>query len=248
MLHNRSYRLPDAGNFVNSSSETQAFLATVIIVGDLRADRVAPPVEPPAGHADRRTAVFFDIDGVLNEEPGGPGVLRPDDLRLFPGAADAVRRVRAAGYRPVGVTNRAQVAKGLVSFERLEQILVHLQKLLSETHGSLDRIYVCPHFSEPVPGGVADLCVRCECRKPGTLLFRRAIAELGIDAACSMLIGDSLRDIGAARALGLTAYGVRTGYGCTDVERYRGAEIPRADRMFDTVVEAVDYVTATAAI
>jgi mannose-1-phosphate guanylyltransferase / phosphomannomutase len=58
-----------------------------------------------------------------------------------------------------------------------------------------------------------------------------------------MLIGDSLRDIGAARGIGIWAYGVRTGYGCRDHERYRRESgiPPVPDLMFQTVSEAVEF-------
>jgi mannose-1-phosphate guanylyltransferase/phosphomannomutase len=73
--------------------------------------------------------------------------------------------------------------------------------------------------------------------------LRQALAELPIDRLRSMLIGDSLRDIGAARGIGIWAYGVRTGYGCRDHERYRreAGMPPVPDLMFDTVSEAVEF-------
>jgi histidinol-phosphate phosphatase family protein len=225
---------------------------TIVIVGDSRGEQIIDPAGRQRGDAHESPnspAVFFDIDGVLNAEPGGDGVLRPEEVILFPGASAAVRRARAAGFRAVGVTNRAQVAKGLVTFEQLERILGHLQTLLSQDGDALDRIYACPHYPDrSFPGGVPELQIACECRKPGTLLFRRAIEDLAIDASRSFVIGDSLRDIGAARALGMTAYGVRTGYGCKDVDRYRGPDKPSPDRMFDSVVEAVDDIERSAAI
>src|SRR5262249_39541375 len=92
-------------------------------------------------------------------------------------------------------------------------------------------------------GEVVELKIRCECRKPGPLLFRRALDELPIDRTRSVAIGDSLRDIGAARAAGVWAYGVRTGYGCRDAERYPGgaAAAPVPDLMFDDVAHAVRF-------
>ena len=77
------------------------------------------------------------------------------------------------------------------------------------------------------PGEIPALKIRCECRKPGTLLLRRALAELPIDRRRSMLIGDSLRDIGAARGVGIWAYGVRTGHGCRDRRALPPGDRPR---------------------
>jgi histidinol-phosphate phosphatase family protein len=206
---------------------------------DLKAGRVEA-----LNRAHRRPAIFFDCDGVLNDEPGGHGAVTPDDIKLIPGAAAAVWRARAAGFITIAVTNRPQVAKGLVTCAGLAHILGRLEALLAVDGGVLDRIYYCPHHPEVgFPGEVAALKVRCECRKPGSLLVRQAFADLPIDPSRSVLVGDSLRDIGAARGAGVWAYGVRTGYGCRDVERFRdeNGEPPSPDLMFATVSEAVDF-------
>jgi mannose-1-phosphate guanylyltransferase / phosphomannomutase len=194
--------------------------------------------------AHLRPAIFFDCDGVLNEEPGDPGVVKADDVRLVAGAGSAVRRAHEAGMLTVAITNRPQVAKGLVSFAELDQILGRLEALLAQDGGVLDRVYFCPHHPDAgFAGEVPALKIRCECRKPGSLLFRQALADLPINQSSSMLVGDSLRDIAAARGVGIWAYGVRTGYGCRDRERYRreGGEAATPDLMFENVVEAVDF-------
>ena len=204
----------------------------------------APSENTRLNRAHMRPAMFLDCDGVLNVETGEPGVVTPDEVKLIPGAGAALKRARAAGLLTVAVTNRPQVAKGLVTFEGLDRILGRLEALLAEEGGALDRIYACPHHPQAgFPGEVAALKIRCECRKPGTLLLRQAFADLPVDPLRSMLIGDSLRDIGAARRMGLWAYGVRTGYGCRDQERYRkeAGTPPAPDLMFDTLAEAVDF-------
>jgi mannose-1-phosphate guanylyltransferase/phosphomannomutase len=191
-----------------------------------------------------RPAIFFDCDGVLNEEPGDPGIVGADQVKTIPGAGAALRRARQAGLLAVAVTNRPQVAKGLVTFDDLDHVLGRLEALLAEDGGVLDRIYFCPHYPQAgFAGEIAALKIRCECRKPGSLLLRQGLADLPIDRRRSILIGDSLRDIGAARGVGIWAYGVRSGYGCRDGERYRreaGAP-PVPDLMFETVSEAVDF-------
>jgi histidinol-phosphate phosphatase family protein len=191
-----------------------------------------------------RPAIFFDCDGVLNEEPGGHGVLGPNDIRLIPGAGKALRTAREAGYLAIIVTNRAQVAKGFVTLAGLETIFERLRELLARDGGIIDAIYFCPHHPERTPGGAPEFQIVCECRKPGTLLLRRAIADFDIDVGRSALIGDSLRDIGAGRAMGLTSYGVQTGFACRDVERYPDRAPPEPDRMFADVGEAVAFCLA----
>jgi mannose-1-phosphate guanylyltransferase / phosphomannomutase len=206
---------------------------------DLAAGRVEA-----SNNRHHRPALFFDCDGVLNEEPGLRGAITADDVRTIPGAGAAVARAHEQGRLTVGVTNRPQVAKGFVTFAGLAQILGRLEAELAVDGGVLDRIYFCPHHPEAgFAGEIPALKISCECRKPGTLLLQRAVTELPIDKRRSALIGDSLRDIGAARNFGIWAYGVRTGAGCRDSERYRretGAP-PMPDLMFENVAEAVDF-------
>jgi histidinol-phosphate phosphatase family protein len=201
--------------------------------------------------SNRRPAIFFDVDGVLNEEPGTLGALKPDDVRLVAGAGAAVAQAHAARMFTVAITNRPQVARGDITFDDLDGILGRLEALLAEEHGVLDRVYACPHHPDAgFAGEVAALKIRCECRKPGALLFRRAMEELPIDGARSCAIGDSLRDIGAARAARVWAYGVRTGYGCRDVGRCPGGAeaAPVPDLMFDDVGEAVRFALGYATL
>src|SRR5579863_606351 len=103
----------------------------------LSGDEMAVPLD----RAHLRPAIFFDCDGVLNEEPGDPGVVAPDQVKTIPGAGVAVRRAHEAGLLTVAVTNRPQVAKGLVTFEGVDDILDRLEALLAQDGGVLDRIY-----------------------------------------------------------------------------------------------------------
>jgi mannose-1-phosphate guanylyltransferase/phosphomannomutase len=202
-------------------------------------------------NAHRRPAIFFDCDGVLNNEPGVQGALQPDDVTLIDGAGNAVRSMRVAGMLAVAVTNRPQVAKGFVTIDGLSRILGRLEALLAADGGVLDRIYFCPHHPEAgFPGEVAALKIHCECRKPGTLMLRQAISDLPIDVERSAIIGDSLRDIGAGRQANIWCYGVRTGHGCRDADRvWREARIrPVPDLMFADVSEAVDFAVNYRAI
>jgi D-glycero-D-manno-heptose 1,7-bisphosphate phosphatase len=141
-----------------------------------------------------RAAVFLDRDGTIVEDPG-PGFLHdPDQVRLFPGAADAIRRLGEAGFLAVTVTNQSGIARGLYTAADYEAVQRRLVELLG-THGArLDASYFCPHhpqFTGP-----------CDCRKPGTKLFLDAQRELGIDFVRSWWVGDRLSDVQPARLLG----------------------------------------------
>ncbi|MBZ5639686.1 MAG: HAD-IIIA family hydrolase [Acidobacteriia bacterium] len=167
--------------------------------------------------SNRRPAVFFDRDGVINREVGGHGLVRVDQLDILPGSPRAVRRVNDAGWLAVLVTNQPQIAKGLVSAAELRAIHARLETRLGLEGARLDRIYHCPHHPDRgFEGEVPELKFECDCRKPLAGMILRAAADLPVDLAASCLIGDSWRDVGAARAAGLDAYGVRTGVGCRD--------------------------------
>lgn len=191
-----------------------------------------------------RPAIFFDIDGVLNEDAGGHGIVHEDQVVLLPGAGEALRRTHQAGRLAVGITNRPQIAKGLITREGLDRILDRLQRLLAADEGHLDRIFFCPHYpGDGHPGEVTALITACSCRKPQPGLLLDAARDLNIDLAASALIGDSMRDIAAARAAGVAAYGVQTGYGCADGFKY-SAVSPELPPTFATVLDAVNHIIA----
>jgi transaldolase len=133
--------------------------------------------------------VFLDRDGVLNAAVIRNGRPYPpasvDDLQITDGAADALGRLREAGYRLVAVTNQPDVAGGTQTREDVEAINARLIAALP-----LDEIRVCYH----------DDSHHCDCRKPNPGLLLRVPAH---DLARSFLVGDRWRDIEAARRAGL---------------------------------------------
>lgn len=148
-------------------------------------------------------AVFLDRDGTLVNDPG---FLRdPADVRLFPGSAEAVRRLNAARRRVVVVTNQSGLARGLIRLEEYDAVSRRVDGLLGESGAGLDATYVCPHYP-PLSGP-------CECRKPGTLHFQRAAKRFRLDLSACVWVGDRLTDLLPARAFGGRGILVRTGSG-----------------------------------
>lgn len=138
------------------------------------------------------SAVFLDRDGTLIEDPG---YLRdPADVHLLPGAAGAVRRLNRAGVLAIVVTNQSGIARGLLSEDEYRATEAQLDALLADQGARIDAHYFCPHLPE--------ITGPCDCRKPGTLLFRQAAGRFGIDLSISWWVGDRLRDIEPAGALG----------------------------------------------
>ena len=139
-----------------------------------------------------RPAVFLDRDGTLIEDTGY--LARAEQVSLLPGVARAVRRVREAGYAIVVVTNQSGIARGLLDEADYAATAARLEALLAAEGASLDAQYHCPHLPE--------ISGPCECRKPGTLLFRRAAEQLDLELNGSWWIGDRSRDVEPAAVLG----------------------------------------------
>jgi D-glycero-D-manno-heptose 1,7-bisphosphate phosphatase len=140
----------------------------------------------------KRPAVFLDRDGTLIRDWHYVG--RPEDVELLPGVAAAVRRLNDAGWLVVVVTNQSGIARGMFTEADYERVRSHMEKLLSAAGARVDESYMCPHHPE--------FTGPCECRKPGTLLFRRAAKDHDLDMARSWFIGDKLRDILPATTVG----------------------------------------------
>ncbi len=162
-----------------------------------------------------RPAVFLDRDGVLVREVGH--LCRPEDLELLPGAAEALRKINAAGYLAIMVTNQPVIARGMCTIADLATIHNKLETLLGRKGARLDAIYFCPHHPDRgFPGEVPELKIPCGCRKPGTFLIDQARREFTIDLASSWLIGDTTVDLETARRAGIRSVLVATGYGGSD--------------------------------
>jgi D-glycero-D-manno-heptose 1,7-bisphosphate phosphatase len=147
--------------------------------------------------------VFLDRDGTIIEDAGY--LQNPDQVRLLPGAAEAIRRLRANGHAILVVTNQSGIARGLLTVADYEATERRVDELLAGKGARVDAHYYCPHLPE--------LSGPCECRKPGTLLYRQAAERFGIDLRQSWWVGDRVRDVLPARALGGQGILVRTGAG-----------------------------------
>lgn len=142
----------------------------------------------------RPAAVLFDRDGTLVRDVPYNG--RPELVEPMPGAAMAIARLRRAGV-PVGVvTNQSGIGRGIITAGQAAAVNYRISDLL----GPFGSWAVCPH-------GPAD---GCACRKPAPLLVQQAAAELGVDPADCVVIGDIGADAEAAYAAGARAILVPT--------------------------------------
>lgn len=149
------------------------------------------------GHG--RPAVFLDRDGVLNVDHGF--VSTPERWEWVCDAPAAVAELNALGYLVVVATNQSGIGRGHFSENDFAGITAWMRERLADHGATLDAVYHCPHHPTEAIGAYRR---DCECRKPRPGMLLAAIADLGIDASASYLIGDSGRDIEAAEAAGVT--------------------------------------------
>jgi len=143
--------------------------------------------------------IFLDRDGTLNDDPGY--LKSAAELKLLPGVAAGLARLKAAGARLVVVTNQSGVGRGFFSLKDLEAVHARLEGLLEESDAALDAIYFCPHH--PDDG--------CRCRKPATGMVDRAVAEFQVDLGKVYVVGDHASDIQLAKAIGAKSVLVTSG-------------------------------------
>jgi D-glycero-D-manno-heptose 1,7-bisphosphate phosphatase len=185
----------------------------------------------------KRPVVFVDRDGTLVEEMGY--MARPDQVRLIPGAADAVRRLTDVGFAVVVVANQSGVARGLFTLADVEEVNHRVRELFAEEGAILAGIYYCPHLPTAHDSPFGGICI---CRKPYPGMAQEAARVLDLDLRHAFVVGDKLDDVGLANQLGVPGVLVRTGYG-RDSEFLLGRHgAPKADFVVPNIVTAVDWI------
>ena len=154
-------------------------------------------------------AVFLDRDGVINE---GGQINHPEEVVVFPQAAEAITRLKEAGFAVVVATNQGGLGEGFdgrvlwrkAPLGRHDLEAIHAEMLRQLGPGAEpDLIKVCPHAT----------FLNCPCRKPKPGMLRSAARELGLDLATSYMVGDRTTDLEAAVAAGVQPILVLTGEG-----------------------------------
>ncbi len=145
-----------------------------------------------------RKAAFLDRDGVINVDRAY--VSRWEDFEFIPGALEAMRALKQAGFALVVVTNQSGLARGYYTEAQYQELTLAMTQALSEAGAAVEAVYHCPHHPA---GAVAGLTVGCDCRKPAPGMIFRAARELNLALSDSILVGDKPSDIQAARAAGV---------------------------------------------
>lgn len=163
-------------------------------------------------------AVFLDRDGVINRERG-EYTFRIKDFELIEGVVDSIDKIKSAGYKVIVITNQAGIAKGLYSVEQMKACHLKMQEACSNQFDAIYFAPLHPSISESL------------ARKPGSLMFERAMAKFDIDVSESWMVGDKMRDLIPAKALGIRTILVG--------EAERGSE---ADHQRDSLYDSIDLI------
>lgn len=146
--------------------------------------------------------VILDRDGVINHD--SPSYIKgPDEWKPIAGSLEAIALLTQAGYQVAVATNQAGVGRGLFEMATLNAIHDKMHRAVGQAGGRIDAIFFCPHAADS----------NCECRKPKPGLLREIGSRFDVNLKGVPMIGDSLRDVEAAAAVGAQPYLVLTGKG-----------------------------------
>ena len=175
-----------------------------------------------------RELIILDRDGVINRDSKA-FVKSPEEWVPLPGSIEAIARLSGAGYTLAVASNQSGLARGLFDRDALEAMHAKLHRLVDEAGGRIDRIAICPHGPDE----------DCDCRKPKPGLLEQLSEHYGQPLDGVIVVGDSLRDLEAASAVGARPVLVRTGNGA-ETEKKLSGELEDIE-VHDSLAAAVDH-------
>jgi len=146
--------------------------------------------------------IILDQTGVINQ-CSDTFIRTPEEWVPIPGSLEAIARLTHSGYRVVLATNQSSIGRGLIDMTTYNAINDKMYKAIHHVGGRIDAIFFCPHT-------YAD---KCACRKPATGLFDEIMQRYGVNLTNVAVVGDSLKDLQAAAAVGAIPVLVLTGHG-----------------------------------
>lgn len=169
--------------------------------------------------------VILDRDGVINQD--SPSYIKsPEEWKPIPGSIEAIALLNQAGYRVLVATNQSGVGRGLFDMATLNAIHDKMHRALGQAGGRVDGIFYCPHSQD----------AGCSCRKPRPGLLDEIARRFGVSLEGVPVIGDSLRDLQAAAAVGAQPVLVLTGKG---KKTRKDGDLPEGTVVHADLAEAV---------
>ena len=171
--------------------------------------------------------LLLDRDGTLIEERDY--LSDPKQVRLLPGVAGGLKRLKRAGFRLVVVSNQSGVGRGLMTLRQVKSVNRRFLQILKARKASLDGVYWCPHRPS----------ARCSCRKPKLGMAKRAARDLRISWKRCISVGDRPSDVQLGQRSGGRGILVLTGYGRGWAKKWKGR---RADHIAKDFRQAADWI------
>lgn len=173
--------------------------------------------------------VILDRDGVINHD-SDDFVKTPDEWLPIDGSIGAIAKLSSAGFTVAVATNQSGIGRKLLDKPALDAMHEKLRSLVKDAGGDVDRIVYCPHH--PDDG--------CDCRKPAPGLYQRLSRHYGVPLDGVPVVGDSERDLVAARAMNARPILVLTGNGeKTNTDLQRRGEVVETFSDLDAVATAL---------
>ena len=149
-----------------------------------------------------RGLIILDRDGVINEDSDNY-IKNADEWQALPGSLAAIAVLSSAGFTLAVASNQSGIARGLFDQAALDAMHHKMLELVDGAGGRISKVVICPHG--PDDG--------CDCRKPMPGLLEQLAIHFETSLTGVPVIGDALRDLEAAAAVGATPILVRTGKG-----------------------------------
>ena len=137
-----------------------------------------------------RKTIFLDRDGTINIDHGY--VYRKEDFQFLPGVLKGLKLLEQLGFLLVIITNQSGIARGYYTEDEYHELNKWLLNELKKEGIHIASSFYCPHHPE---AKVEEYRMSCECRKPGTALYKQACAQWDVDTEKSYAIGDKERDV-----------------------------------------------------
>jgi len=157
--------------------------------------------------------IILDRDGVINED-SDDFIKSADEWVPIHGSLEAISLLNRAGYRVIVISNQSGLGRGLFDIQTLNSIHEKMQQCLSVLGGHIESIFFCPHTPDD----------NCDCRKPKAGLFHDLQHRLNVSLNDVPVVGDSLRDLEAARVVSASPILVRTGKGEATLAQGKGLD------------------------
>ena len=176
--------------------------------------------------------IILDRDGVINFD-SDQFIKHPDEWKPIPGSLEAIARLTREGWRVVVATNQSGLARGLFEMATLNAIHAKMHKAVMVAGGRIEAVFYCAHSAD----------MDCACRKPKSGLYQEISTRYASDLHGVPVIGDSLRDLLAAVAVGAMPVLVKSGKG---IKTLTAGGLPPRTPVFENLSEVANHLLTPA--